>query len=131
MPQARGSATISGEQGYMKIQARFDKVGAAARFGPRVPHLRALGDHAEGRATNLGEVQVDNDDAKVEVTTELQAFGLVVTAEPYFAVTQPSDVVVIENVIRDDTKRQCRSHPGELRAPPARLVPDESGRRAG
>jgi outer membrane protein OmpA-like peptidoglycan-associated protein len=57
----------------------------------------------EGRAANLGEIQVNNDDAKVEVTTQLQAFGLIVTAEPYFAVTQPSDVVVIENVIRPET----------------------------
>ena len=52
----------------------------------------------EGRATNLGEVQRDDADARVQVTTELQAFGLVLTAEPYFAVTQPSDVVVMENM---------------------------------
>ena len=58
----------------------------------------------EGRATNLGEIQVDDDDAKVKVTTELQAFGLIVTAEPYFAVTQPSDVVVMENVVREGTE---------------------------
>ena len=53
----------------------------------------------EGRATNLGELQIEGNDAKVKVTTELQAFGLIVTAEPYFAVTQPSDVVVMENVV--------------------------------
>ena len=58
----------------------------------------------EGRATNLGEVQIDGDDAKIKVTTELQAFGLIVTAEPYFAVTQPSDVVVMENVVRAGTE---------------------------
>ena len=58
----------------------------------------------EGRATNLGELQIDGDDAKVKVTTELQAFGLIVTAEPYFAVTQPSDVVVMENVVRAGTE---------------------------
>ena len=34
---------------------------------------------------------------------ELQSFGLIVTAEPYFAVTQPSDVVVMENFVRNDT----------------------------
>ena len=63
-----------------------------------------MGDHAGRTATNLGEVQINGDDARIEVTTELQAFGLIVTAEPYFAVTQPSDVVVMENVVRDDTK---------------------------
>src|SRR5207237_6791816 len=58
----------------------------------------------EGRANNLGEVMADNDgNAKLDVTTELQAFALIVTAEPYFGVTQPSDVVVMENIVRDDT----------------------------
>src|SRR4030095_2431318 len=57
----------------------------------------------EGRATNLGEIQADDKDAKVEVTTEVLGFGRIGTAEPYFAVTQPSDVVVLENLIRGDT----------------------------
>ena len=59
----------------------------------------------EGRAVNLGEILVgDNHRSKVDVTTDLQAFALVVTAEPYYAVRQPSNVVVIENVVREDTK---------------------------
>ena len=40
----------------------------------------------------------------MEVATDLQAFALIVTAEPYYAVRQPSNVVVLENVIRDNTK---------------------------
>src|ERR1019366_4932008 len=59
----------------------------------------------EGRAVNVGEVLVgDNHRSKVNVTTDLQAFALVVTAEPYYAVRQPSNVVVLENVVREDTK---------------------------
>jgi outer membrane protein OmpA-like peptidoglycan-associated protein len=58
----------------------------------------------EGRATNLGEVLLNGSESKLNVTTELQAFGLVVTAEPYFAVSQPSDVVVMENTVRKDTR---------------------------
>src|SRR5437588_4120272 len=58
----------------------------------------------EGRANNLAEVVLDNGKSEIRVTTDLQAFGLIVTAEPYFAVTQPSDLVVVENVIRVDTK---------------------------
>ena len=104
MPNARGSANVSGEQGYMKIKARFDKLAPPSRFGREYLTYVLWAITPEGRATNLGEVQVDNDDAKVEVTTELQAFGMIVTAEPYYAGTQPSDVVVIENVIREDTK---------------------------
>ena len=59
----------------------------------------------EGRAVNLGEVLVgDNHRSKLDVTTDLQAFALIVTAEPYYAVRQPSNVVVLENVVREDTK---------------------------
>ena len=104
LPRAHGSAKVAGEQGYMKIEARFKELDPASRFGREYLTYVLWAITPEGRATNLGEVQVDDGDAKVEVTTELQAFGLIVTAEPYFAVTQPSDVVVIENVIRTDTR---------------------------
>ena len=95
---------MSGEKGYIEIDARFDKLAPPEQFGPEYLTYVLWAITPEGRATNLGEVQLDDDDARVQVTTELQAFGLVVTAEPYFAVTQPSDVVVMENVVRDDTK---------------------------
>src|SRR5215216_5630395 len=104
LPQARGSATVSGEKGYIKIDARFDKLQPASQFGREYLTYVLWAITPEGRATNLGEVQRDDEDARVRVTTELQAFGLVLTAEPYFAVTQPSDVVVMENVVRDNTK---------------------------
>ena len=103
LPLAHGSAKVAGEQGYMKIEARFEKLEPASRFGREYLTYVLWAITPEGRATNLGEIQVDDAKAKVEVTTELQAFGLIVTAEPYFAVTQPSDVVVLENVIRADT----------------------------
>jgi outer membrane protein OmpA-like peptidoglycan-associated protein len=57
----------------------------------------------EGRATNVGEVLLNGDKTKLDATTELQSFGLIVTAEPCFAVTQPSDVVVMENFVRKNT----------------------------
>jgi len=57
----------------------------------------------EGRAVNLGEVVLEGDHAHLNSATDLQTFGLIVTAEPYFAVTQPSDVVVAENFLRTDT----------------------------
>src|SRR5258708_36714349 len=57
----------------------------------------------EGGPANLGEVVLEGDHAKLLSTTDLQSFGLIVTAEPYFAVTQPSDVVVAENFLRNDT----------------------------
>jgi outer membrane protein OmpA-like peptidoglycan-associated protein len=104
MPQARGEARVEGKKGYIEIDAKFDELEAPAQFGREYLTYVLWAVTPEGRARNLGEVQVDDDDARVEVTTELQAFGLIVTAEPYFAVTQPSDVVVLENIVRDDTE---------------------------
>src|SRR4029453_12085362 len=72
----------------------------ATRFGPEYLTYVLWAITPEGRAKNLGELQLNGDDGRLHVTTELQAFGLIVTAEPYFAVTQPSDVVVMENVLR-------------------------------
>jgi outer membrane protein OmpA-like peptidoglycan-associated protein len=104
MPAATGKATVSGEKGYIKVDARFDKLAPPTQFGPEYLTYVLWAVTPEGRATNLGEVQRDDEDARVQVTTELQAFGLILTAEPYFAVTQPSDVVVMENVVRDGTE---------------------------
>jgi outer membrane protein OmpA-like peptidoglycan-associated protein len=56
----------------------------------------------DGRAQNLGEVLPENTKNNIKVTTALQSFGLIITAEPYFSVTEPSDVVVLQNVIRPD-----------------------------
>jgi outer membrane protein OmpA-like peptidoglycan-associated protein len=102
MPQARGDATVKGEKGVIEIDANFEKLQPPTRFGPEYLTYVMWAVTPEGRASNLGELQVDGDDGELRVTTELQAFGLIVTAEPYFAVTQPSDVVVIENIVRKE-----------------------------
>ena len=101
MPKAKGEAWIEGEKGYIKINAHFDKLDGPQRFGSEYLTYVLWAITPEGRATNLGELQVNGNDGHLNVTSELQAFALVVTAEPYFAVTQPSDVVVMENVVRD------------------------------
>jgi outer membrane protein OmpA-like peptidoglycan-associated protein len=100
VPQARGRANVEGEKGYIEIDANFDRLPPASRFGPEYLTYVLWAVTPEGRATNLGELQINGDDGRLHVTTELQAFGMIVTAEPYFAVTQPSDVVVMENVLR-------------------------------
>jgi outer membrane protein OmpA-like peptidoglycan-associated protein len=100
LPDAKGWAEIEGERGYIKIDARFEDLEPAGRFGREYLTYVLWAITPEGRATNLGELQVNGDDGRLEVTTELQSFALIVTAEPYFAVSQPSDVVVIENAVR-------------------------------
>ena len=104
MPEAHGFAEVSGKKGYIEIDAHFEKMQPAVRFGSEYLTYVLWAITPEGRPTNLGEIQLKGDDTRIEVTTELQAFALIVTAEPYFAVTRPSDVVVMENVIRHSTK---------------------------
>ena len=103
LPEARGEATVESRQGVIKIDARMEKLQPATKFGPEYLTYVMWAITPEGRATNVGEVLLNGDKTKLDATTELQSFGLIVTAEPYFAVTQPSDVVVMENFVRRDT----------------------------
>jgi outer membrane protein OmpA-like peptidoglycan-associated protein len=104
LPDARGVAEVSAKKGHIKIDARFSGLQRATRFGSEYLTYVLWAITPEGRPRNLGEVQFTGEDIGKQVTTELQAFALVVTAEPYFAVTQPSDVVVMENGVRPDTR---------------------------
>lgn len=103
LPDARGEARVESKQGVIKIDARMEKLQPATKFGPEYLTYVMWAITPEGRATNVGEVLLNGDKTKLDATTELQSFGLIVTAEPYFAVTQPSDVVVMENFVRRDT----------------------------
>jgi hypothetical protein len=104
LPSARGKAMVESKQGYIQIDVEFDDLSPATQFGPEFLTYVMWAITPDGRATNLGEVILDGDNSKLKVTTELQTFALIVTAEPYFAVSQPSDVVVMENVVRRDTE---------------------------
>ncbi len=104
LPFAHGVAKVESKRGAVRIQAQFEKVDPATRFGPEFLTYVLWAISPEGRADNLGEVLLDNKGkSKLDVTAQLQAFALIVTAEPYFAVTRPSEVVVMENVVRPDT----------------------------
>lgn len=103
MPAARGQASVSSQMGSTKIETTLQHMTPAAQYGPEYMTYVLWGITPEGRPANLGEVVLEGDHAKLLSTTDLQTFGLIVTAEPYFAVTQPSDVVVAENFLRNDT----------------------------
>ncbi len=103
-PQAKGTADVNSRLGHMEIKVDVKDLPAASSFGPEFLTYVLWAITPDGHASNLGEVVVDSDGHfKGDQTTELQSFGLIVTAEPYFAVRQPSDVVVMENIIRGDT----------------------------
>jgi outer membrane protein OmpA-like peptidoglycan-associated protein len=104
MPRAAGDAKVESHQGYLEVDAHFKNIAPASSFGPEYLTYVLWAVTPEGRPKNLGEVVLNGSvNSKLDVTTELQAFGLIVTAEPYYAVTMPSDVVVMENIIRTDT----------------------------
>lgn len=110
MPAATGEAKVESKKGYIEIEVEFAKLARPTTFGNEYLTYVMWAISPEGRAVNLGEVLVgDNDRSKLDVTTDLQAFALIVTAEPYYAVRLPSNVVVMENVVRDDTKGTTES----------------------
>jgi outer membrane protein OmpA-like peptidoglycan-associated protein len=104
-PSASGSAKVRSKRGTMEVEAEFKNLQNPVSYGSEYLTYVLWAISPEGRAANLGEVLVgDNAQGKLTATTDLQAFALLVTAEPYYAVKQPSNVVVLENVIRSDTK---------------------------
>jgi len=105
MPSANGEAKVNSRRGSIEVDAEFGNLQAPTTFGNEYLTYVLWAISPEGRAVNLGEVLVgDNHRSKLRVTTDLQAFALIVTAEPYYAVRQPSNAVVLENVVRESTK---------------------------
>lgn len=106
MPTARGTAEVMPNTGATRINLHFDHLSNPAQFGPEYLTFVLWGVTPEGRAERLGEVTLksaNDKSAELYATTDLESFGMIVTAEPYFSVSQPSDVVVMENFLRKDT----------------------------
>ncbi len=104
MPDARGTAEVQSKQGAIHVDAELKHLQPATKFGPEYLTYVLWAISPEGRPVNLGEVVLNGSgSSKLNVTSDLQSFGLIVTAEPHFAVTQPSDVVVMENFVTNET----------------------------
>jgi outer membrane protein OmpA-like peptidoglycan-associated protein len=104
MPAVDGNAKVTGHTGRLAIDATLRHLAPPRSFGPEYLTYVLWAITPEGRALNLGEVRPNDDgNSKIQVTSGLQEFGMIVTAEPYFAVTRPSDLVVAENIVRQDT----------------------------
>ena len=105
MPDAHGHAKIESKAGRIEIQANFKNLRDASSYGPEYLTYVLWAVTPEGRPVNLGEIIPNvRGEVSTRVTVNLQAFGMLVTAEPYFAVTRPSNMTVLENVIRRDTR---------------------------
>ena len=111
MPQAKGGAKIDPKNGSMAINANFEGLSTPTQYGNAYLTYVLWAITPEGRPNNLGEVVLDGGGSKgkLEVTTRLQNFGLIVTAEPFFAVSAPSQDVIMENIVRADTAGQVNT----------------------
>jgi outer membrane protein OmpA-like peptidoglycan-associated protein len=104
MPAALGEAKVESKRGAMEIEVEFQGLDKPTTFGTEYLTYVLWAISPEGRSVNVGEVLVgSNHRSKLDVTTDLQTFALIVTAEPYYAVRRPSNVVIAENEVRPDT----------------------------
>jgi outer membrane protein OmpA-like peptidoglycan-associated protein len=97
MANASGAAKVQGKKSSVEIEASFENLDEPTRFGLEYLTYVLWAVSPQGRAVNLGELVLDNNKSRLKAITDLQTFGMIVTAEPYFAVSQPGNVVVLEN----------------------------------
>src|SRR5437667_2128979 len=98
MQQANGEAKVQNKGSRTEIDAKFLGLDEATKFGLEYLTYVLWAVSPGGRAVNLGEVVLKNGSGEVKAISDMQTFGMIVTAEPYFAVTQPGNTVVLENV---------------------------------
>ncbi len=106
MGNATGEAKVAGKKSSVEIDAKFENLDDPTKFGLEYLSLVLWAISPEGRAVNLGELVFDHNNAHVKAITDMQTFGLIVTAEPYFAVNQPGNMVVLENVIPAGSRQE-------------------------
>src|ERR1700722_6210009 len=108
MTMGKGSAKVESERGVIKISAEFKNMAPPSSFGSEYLTYVLWAISPDGRPVNLGELTLNGygmgSDSKIDTTSDIQTFGMIVTAEPYYSVTQPSDVVVMENFVRPTTQ---------------------------
>jgi outer membrane protein OmpA-like peptidoglycan-associated protein len=102
MQGASGEAKVENKKNRMEIEVKFTGLDDSTKFGLEYLTFVFWAVSPQGRAENLGEVAVNHGVAQVKAVTDMQTFGMIVTAEPYFAVTQPGNVVVLENSVPEN-----------------------------
>ena len=105
MPQANGEAEVEAKGGTTKIEVSIKSLAQPTTLATEFMTYVLWAVSPEGRTVNLGEILINKDgEGKSNVTTQLQTFSLFVTAEPYFSVRQPSEMLILENETRKGTK---------------------------
>jgi outer membrane protein OmpA-like peptidoglycan-associated protein len=106
MAGATGEARVAGKKSRVEIDAHFENLDDPTKFGLEYLSLVLWAVSPEGRAVNLGELVFDHNSSHVKAITDMQTFGMIVTAEPYFAVNQPGNMVVLENLIPAGSRQE-------------------------
>lgn len=125
MPEATGKAQVETKSGTAQIKADFEHLRPANSFGLQYLTYVLWAISPEGVPSNLGELMVKDGKSSLHASTPLQAFALVVTAEPYFAVTQPSEKVIAENQPGPKVQGWLRSIDVKYEALPAGVYASE------
>ncbi|HKE07179.1 MAG TPA: OmpA family protein [Candidatus Acidoferrum sp.] len=99
MPGASAEVKVENKNNRMEIELKFAGLEDTTKFGLEYLAYVLWAVSPQGRAENLGEVAAKKGTANVKAVTDMQTFAMIVTAEPYFAVTQPGNMVVLENTL--------------------------------
>lgn len=103
-PSIKGDAKVDAVTGKTNVSVRLEGFTAANTFGEEYLTYVLWAISADGRPQNLGELELAGGKASLNVTVPFQSFGMIVTAEPYYAVSTPSDAVVAQNEFTDHTQ---------------------------
>ncbi len=99
MAGATGEAKVEGKKTNVEIDAKFQGLEDSSKFGLEYLTYVLWAVSPQGRAVNLGELTLEHGKGHIKTFTDMQTFGMIVTAEPYSAVSQPGNTVVLENVV--------------------------------
>jgi outer membrane protein OmpA-like peptidoglycan-associated protein len=102
LPRLKGSAKVRRQSRRgTRVELHLDNLPRAYELGGVYTTYVLWAISPDGHVDNLGEIKRSGSgliDSKIDVTTSLQTFALVVTAEPHFLVHSPSRMVVMENM---------------------------------
>jgi outer membrane protein OmpA-like peptidoglycan-associated protein len=103
--QGSGEAKVEVKKGPTNIELKVKDMAQASTIGTEFLTYVLWAITPDGHTINLGEVPIDkNGEGQLTATTQLQTFAMIVTAEPYYGVRLPSEIVVLENDTKKNTK---------------------------
>jgi hypothetical protein len=105
MLNAKGLAQVAiTKEGSVSVKAQFSGLGSPTQFGNEFLTYILWAITPKGQPLKIGELPVNGSSSRLVASTVLRTFGMLVTAEPYSAVTRPSNVVVLTGKSMGETQ---------------------------